>query len=235
MTSSSSYRIRDCSPELTLPNDCETFKEKIQQPLHNMGSGPSASTLLAKQNQNNHHLLCKKSRDPHLAGGKEREILEKGQAYDSFTGLFTEVRSALWHKNCKTGGSRISRNEINSECLTSKSSTCITESCSECKRKSSFLSLWLEIQPMCSRLFQACRSHFPDLVNSPTIPKFFKTSILFVQWKCQYSIPLFKKHTLNNYNLSLRMVTSLIRKVTRLTIIYSEVIKVLTRTKNVAM
>lgn len=60
-----------------------------------MGSGPSASTLLAKQNQNNHHLFCKKSRDPHLAGGKEREILEKGQANDSFTGLFTEVRSAL--------------------------------------------------------------------------------------------------------------------------------------------
>lgn len=86
---------------------------------------------------------------------------------------------------------------------------------------------------MCSRLFQVCRSHFPDLVNSPIIPQFFNQHPI-----CTVELPIFHsfiQKTHINYNFSLRMVTSLTRKVTRLINIYSEVIKVLTRIKNVAM
>lgn len=49
MASSSSSRMWDCSTLLLPLNDCEIFREKIRQPLHNKRSSPLASALLAKQ------------------------------------------------------------------------------------------------------------------------------------------------------------------------------------------
>lgn len=127
----------------TLLNDCETFKEKIRQSSHNKRSSPSACTLLAKQNRNNHLLLCKKSKDPHFVVGKEGEVLEKGRPTIPLLDFSLRLTMLYDIKKLRLVdlGSQEQRRLSNPKRLTSNSSSYIIEPCSKFKRKSSFLSL----------------------------------------------------------------------------------------------